>query len=94
MGRVLLVDDDKSVLFTLNEVMLDRGHEPITAASAEEGLARLDAVDVAIIDLAMPGMDGLALLRAMRARDESLPVFLSSSPNMESWLRRLTAISE
>jgi DNA-binding NtrC family response regulator len=83
MGRVLLVDDDKSVLFTLNEVMLDRGHEPITAASAEEGLSKLDAVDVAIIDLAMPGMDGLALLRAMRARDESLPVIMLTAHGSE-----------
>ncbi len=83
MGRVLLVDDDKSVLFTLNEVMLDRGHEPITAASAKEGLERLDAVDVAIIDLSMPGMDGLALLRAMRARDESLPVIMLTAHGSE-----------
>jgi two-component system response regulator AtoC len=83
MGRVLLVDDDKNVLFTLREVMLDRGHEPVTAASAKEGLERLDGADVAIIDLAMPGMDGMELLRSMRARDESLPVIMLTAHGSE-----------
>ena len=83
MGRVLLCDDEPAVLFTLKEVLVERGHEAVTAASGREALGRLDGVDAAITDLAMPGMDGLALLAAIRERDPSLPVVLLTAHGSE-----------
>ena len=77
MDRILLVDDEPGVLFTLREVLDERGHEVIVAASGEEALTRLDGVTVAITDLAMTGMDGLELLAAIRERDRELPVVLA-----------------
>ena len=80
MGRVLLVDDEPAVLFTLREVLADRGHEPITAASGREALTRLEGAEAVVTDLAMPGMSGLELLPIMRDMDgcEDLPaIFLS-----------------
>jgi CheY-like chemotaxis protein len=58
--RVLIVDDQPALRFTLAEALEGRGIEPIEAASGEEALARLDEADVVLTDLAMPGMDGLA----------------------------------
>ncbi len=83
MAKVLLVDDEPAVLFTLKEVLAECGHEAVTAASGREALGRLEGVDAAITDLTMPGMDGLALLSAIRERDPSLPVVLLTAHGSE-----------
>jgi two-component system response regulator AtoC len=83
MGRVLVVDDEPGVLFTLKEVLADRGHEPVTATGGREALTRLDGVEAVITDLSMPGMDGLELLRALRERDAALPVVLLTAHGSE-----------
>jgi len=83
MGKVLLVDDEPAVLFMLREVLADRGHEPITAASGREALAKLESADAVVTDLAMPGMSGLELLAAIRERDASLPVVLLTAHGSE-----------
>ncbi|MBS2024040.1 MAG: sigma-54-dependent Fis family transcriptional regulator [Deltaproteobacteria bacterium] len=83
MSRVLLVDDEPAVLFTLKEVLEERGHSAVLAASGAEALTKLDGVDAAVTDLSMPGMDGLALLARLRERDESLPVVLLTAHGSE-----------
>jgi|HubBroStandDraft_6_1064221.scaffolds.fasta_scaffold61917_2 two-component system response regulator AtoC len=83
MGRILVVDDEPAVLFTLREVLADRGHDPVTATGGREALGRLDGVEAVITDLAMPGMDGLALLAAIRERDAALPVVLLTAHGSE-----------
>ncbi|MFT3768899.1 MAG: sigma-54 dependent transcriptional regulator [Minicystis sp.] len=83
MGKVLVVDDEPAVRFTLKEVLADRGHEVVTAASGSEALSRLDGVEAVVTDLAMPSMDGLELLRALRERDAALPVTLLTAHGSE-----------
>jgi DNA-binding NtrC family response regulator len=83
MPTVLLVDDDPSVLFTLSEALDGRGHSLISAGSGEEALTQLEAADVVVTDLAMPGMDGLALLSRVRAFDPDIPVVLITAHGSE-----------
>jgi two-component system response regulator AtoC len=89
MARVLLVDDDPGVLFTLREIVIDRGHQAATARSAAEALdalakAEADApIDAVLTDLAMPGMNGLELLRAIHERDPAMPVLLLTAHGSE-----------
>ncbi len=83
MGRILLVDDEPGVLFTLREVLLDRQHEPETARSGREALQKLEGVEVVVTDLAMPEMDGLEVLRQVRDRDATLPVLLLTAHGSE-----------
>lgn len=83
MARVMLVDDDPSVLFTLKEILLDRGLEPVAVSSGKEALRRLDGVDAVLTDLAMPGMDGLEVMKALRERDPTLPVVLLTAHGSE-----------
>src|SRR5512133_571643 len=83
MPRLLLVDDDPPVLYALKELVRSLGHEPVLARSGREALERLDGVDVVVTDFAMPEMDGLALLAAVRERDESLPVILLTAQGSE-----------
>jgi two-component system, NtrC family, response regulator AtoC len=83
MGQVLLVDDDRAVLYALGEVLRDRGHQVVAVTSGREALARLEGADAVLTDLAMPEMDGMQLLSAALARDATLPVVLLTAHGSE-----------
>jgi two-component system response regulator AtoC len=83
MPRVLLVDDEPAVLFALQALLESRGDDAVLARDATEALAQLEPVDLVITDFAMPGMDGLELLRKLRERDEALPVVLLTAHGSE-----------
>lgn len=78
--RVLVVDDDAGNRETLSELLALSGHE---VRGADSGTAALQAVasaprpfDVALVDLAMPDMNGVELARRLRARDQALRIAL------------------
>ncbi len=76
--RVLFVDDDNTLREVLKRELEDFGLEVSAFAephAALEHVAR-QPVDVALIDLRLPGMDGLELLKRLRAIDEALPVVM------------------
>jgi two-component system NtrC family response regulator len=72
MATILIVDDDPVIRDALAEAIRDLGHETRLAASGAEALNQLEVerVHAALLDLRMPGMDGLEVLRRLRARDE------------------------
>ena len=76
--RVLAVDDDPAAVGALRQILGQKGYEVVTAHSAEDALAVLadQKFDLAILDVAMPGMSGYDLCRKMRkdARTVDLPV--------------------
>ena len=75
---VLVVDDDVSICEALTEFFETLGHRVRAAGSGTEAtrLAERDAPDVALVDLRLPDIDGLALQRALRAADPELAVVL------------------
>ncbi|RMG89633.1 MAG: sigma-54-dependent Fis family transcriptional regulator [Candidatus Dadabacteria bacterium] len=78
---VLVVDDDPGILAYLESLLSLDGYRVMTAESGEQALARLNngvAPDVVVLDVMMPGMDGLATLRHLRDRDPELPVIMLS----------------
>ncbi len=83
MQRVLLVDDEPSVLFALKELVQGHGWEPLLARSGLEALGLVDRADAVVTDFSMPEMDGMELLRALRERDETLPVILLTAHGSE-----------
>lgn len=83
MATILIVDDETSVLFTLRELIEERGHVVREARSGEEALPLIDGVDLVITDLSMPGMDGLELLARLHALYASLPVILLTARGSE-----------
>jgi DNA-binding NtrC family response regulator len=83
MPRVLLVDDEPSVLFTLTQLLKSRGIEAVLARSGKEALAKVEDVDSVVTDYSMPEMDGVQLLQAIRERDESLPVIMMTAHGSE-----------
>ena len=80
---ILLVDDEPGVLFTLSEVLTERGHKVVTASSGAEALTKLDDAETVVTDLSMPGMDGLELMTQITARDPALPVILLTAHGSE-----------
>ncbi|WP_045728401.1 sigma-54 dependent transcriptional regulator [Xanthomonas sp. GPE 39] len=66
MARILIIDDDQAFLATLQATLRSFGHEVIALADPHAGLARLGEgdIDLAFVDFRMPGMDGIALMRA------------------------------
>ena len=83
MARVLVVDDEPTVTFALESMLQLRKDTAVVAHSGEQALAQLDGVDAVVTDFAMPGMDGLELLRTIRERDPSLPVILLTAQGSE-----------
>ncbi|MDX1383515.1 MAG: sigma-54 dependent transcriptional regulator [Thermoanaerobaculia bacterium] len=69
MGRVLVVDDEEGVRSFLAEALASAGHEVATAADGAEAASRLEreSYQLVVTDLRMPGLDGIALLRKVRA---------------------------
>jgi signal transduction histidine kinase len=79
--KILVVDDEPTVLEALADTLIEDGHTVLRAGSGRDALALLDGgerVDVVITDLGMPGMTGWALARALRTRWPDLPVGLIS----------------
>lgn len=79
--RVLLVDDEEPVVAVVQSCFEDiAGWEVFTAASGQEGLiiAETKQPDAIVLDVMMPGMDGLTFLRKLKANDviQSIPVVL------------------
>jgi two-component system response regulator GlrR len=78
MARILIVDDDPTLLRLLSLRLREEGHEPVAADSAEAALAKLDQglPNLLITDLRMSGMDGLQLFEAVHRRHPLLPVMI------------------
>jgi EAL domain-containing protein (putative c-di-GMP-specific phosphodiesterase class I) len=85
--RVLLVDDEKGLARALAKLLELAGYFVVTAYEGGEAVRLMasSAFDVIVSDIRMPGMDGLSLLRAIRAKDLDVPVvFLTGSPTLET----------
>jgi two-component system nitrogen regulation response regulator NtrX len=79
--RILIVDDEESIRTSLAGILTDESYEPLCAEDGEAGLAALDDVpppDLVLLDIAMPGRDGIEILEDMRRRRPDLPVVMMS----------------
>jgi two-component system nitrogen regulation response regulator GlnG len=75
-ARILIVDDDKSICVILSDLMKKEGLETMVAYDGEKALKMLrsDAPDLLLVDMMLPGMDGMEILRKARELDPELPV--------------------
>jgi DNA-binding response OmpR family regulator len=75
---ILIVDDDEMVVTYLSHIIASAGYEVVTATSAQDALVALrrDSVRIAILDVMMPGTDGLELCRTIRSRTYAGYVYL------------------
>ena len=80
MARVLAIDDDGAVCFTVSAILERAGHQVVTAQNARGGLKLLEAdqFDLLLIDIFMPEMDGLETIRVLRGSKPKLPIIVMS----------------
>lgn len=82
-GRILIVDDSRTQLLKMQKSVERLGHEAVTCADGASALAELarGAVDVVLLDMVMPGMDGFAVLQKMKDSNQlrDVPVIVISA---------------
>jgi two-component system nitrogen regulation response regulator NtrX len=78
--RVVVIDDERPIRDSLSLILEGEGYAVRTAGSAEDGIALLDAerADLVILDVRLPGMNGLEALREIAGRDEQTDVVMIS----------------
>ena len=81
MKKILLVDDEDSIHLLYREELEEEGYEVHSALSGEEALTQLKIIlpDLVILDINMPGINGIDVLRQIKEMNSSLPVILSSA---------------
>jgi DNA-binding response OmpR family regulator len=81
MRKILLVDDEEGIQLLYQEEFQDEGYEVISAFTGEEALEkfRTESPDLVILDIQMPGMNGIEVLRQMKMIAPQLPIILSTA---------------
>lgn len=86
MARILIVDDEKNVANTIDRLLQSRGHETIVAHNGYDALAaaRREKIDIAILDVMMPGMTGIEVCKRLRANPDTatLPIIFLTAKVM------------
>ena len=78
MAVILVIDDERGIRELLDTFLRQKGHDVVLAASGREGLKvfRRERPDVVVLDLNMPGIDGLTILQEIRNLHPSQPVVI------------------
>ncbi|HET8798062.1 MAG TPA: sigma-54 dependent transcriptional regulator [Thermoanaerobaculia bacterium] len=80
MSRILIIDDEPGIRTTLAGILEDEGHRATLAESGEEGIAQFarDEFDLVLLDLWLPGIDGLAVLERLQTAANGTPIIMIS----------------
>ena len=90
MFRILVVDDDKNTRMLLKAVLEAENYSVSTAENGEEALAVMDVthVDLVVLDVMMPKMDGYEFTRTLRQSDNNLPILMVSAKQLPADKKR------
>jgi two-component system, NtrC family, nitrogen regulation response regulator NtrX len=89
MARILIIDDEQSIRTTLSNILADEGHTAVTCESGEEGIASFarDEFDLVILDLWLPGIDGMTVLERIRNAGGPPVIVISGHGNVDTAVR-------
>ena len=78
---ILVVDDERNIRLLYEKELKDEGYSVLLASDAKEALKMLESLrpDLVVLDIKMPGMDGVEALGKILAKDNSIPVILNSA---------------
>ena len=95
-SKILIIEDEVSLLKSLTEVLEERGYEVVGATDGESGLrlAQERNPDLIILDLLLPGMDGVDVLRQLRENKETegIPVLVLTNLSDEKTVAEVLAV--
>jgi CheY-like chemotaxis protein len=86
VAKILIVDDDVAVQATIKLLLERAGHSVVVAGDGRKGLAisESERFDLLFLDIFMPGMDGLEMMRTMHRRQSRVPVIIMSGKPIHS----------
>jgi two-component system nitrogen regulation response regulator NtrX len=89
MAKILIIDDEQSIRTTLANILEDEGHRTVLCESGEEAIAQFarDEYDLAILDLWLPGVDGMSVLERMRSNAAPPVIVISGHGNVDTAVR-------
>jgi DNA-binding response OmpR family regulator len=84
-GRVLLVEDDRTLSTLIRDILEINKYEVVLCANGEEGLATFKAqkFDIMLVDIMMPKMDGITMIKEIRRYDQRVPIIIISAKDMK-----------
>ncbi len=79
--KILVVDDDKNIQRLYRDELEDEGYEVYTAGTGEDALSIFERedIDLVTLDIRMPDIDGIQLLRKMKEKKPRLPIIMSTA---------------
>lgn len=85
MAKILIVDDDKSIIKTISMLLTSEGHEVIAVSTSADAIDSLNSnvIDLVLTDIRMPHPDGIELLKMIRKNRPELPVIMISAYGSE-----------
>ncbi|MBI1310133.1 response regulator [bacterium] len=94
MSRILIVDDEPAIAWSLGELLRDGGHEISVASSAEEALKAAGPFgpDAIMLDVRLPGIDGISAMADLKSRCGDVPIIVMTAfGNLETAVRAVEA---
>ena len=90
MFQILIVDDNENYRHFLQTLLFHAGYKPLEAASCEEALAFIEnnRIDLILLDVVMPGMDGYSFTRLLRNCRHSIPILMLSAGHSPADLKK------
>lgn len=81
MKKILIVDDQEGIRLLLDEVFKSEQYEPYLAANGIEALKLVKEVEIdcVLLDLRIPGMDGLEIIRRIKEVNDTIPIFMMTA---------------
>ena len=92
MKNVLVIDDDEKICWAFEQFLTDEGHRPIIANNAEEGLRKVqsETPDIILLDVRLPGMNGLEALKQIKAvQSEAIVIVMTAYDNVETTIQAM-----
>jgi len=84
-GRILLVEDDRTLSTLVRDILEINKYEVVLCSNGEEGLATFKAqkFDLMLVDIMMPKMDGITMIKEIRRYDQRVPIIIISAKDMK-----------
>ena len=94
MSKILIVDDEVEICEFLEEFFVDRDYEVVTASSGEEALAKIivEQPDVLLLDVKMPGIDGIEVLKNVKRMYPALKVIMVTAVETADKIKEALAL--
>ena len=79
--KILIVDDDQNILRLYKEELLEEGYDVVTAMNGSEAMEKFEkeVPDLVTLDIQLPDVDGIKLLRQMKEKRPRMPVIMSTA---------------